>query len=204
MPTMLTLGVRPRRDPRALFEELLWPTAPEAADHPMIGPVVTSMSLEVDPSTLDLAGVDRMAVDVPADMLDDVLALRLRSALTVFSPGADVASIAAAGHTPGLSAVSIERRAEFLAVVAHLDGGFVARCATADDVLSVISGTVAALRGDDIPTGLSNPNIDALTSLHPDAAAATRTVLLGIETEHAVEIAAALDAVIAGARGRTT
>ncbi|GGF90602.1 hypothetical protein GCM10007304_00640 [Rhodococcoides trifolii] len=170
----------------------------------MIGPAVTPMSLEVDPSTLALADVDRLTVDVPADLLDDVLALRLRPSLTVFSPGADVASIALAGHTPGLTSASADEQADFLAVVAHLDGGFVARCATATEVLSVISGTVAALRGDDIRTGLLNPNIDVLTSLHPDAAAATRTVLLGIETEHAGEIATALDAVIAGARGRTT
>jgi hypothetical protein len=201
---MLTLGVRPRRDPRALFEELLWPTAPQSTDHPMIGPAVTRMSLDVDPSTLDLVGVERMTVDVPEDLLADVLELRPTPALTVFSPRADVASITAAGHTPGLAAGPIDRHAEFLAVIAHLDGGFVARCATADEVLSVISGTVAALRGDDIPTGLANPDIDVLTSLHPDAAAATRTVLLGIETDHALEIATALDAVIAGARGRST
>nr|WP_206038426.1 hypothetical protein [Rhodococcus sp. HNM0569] len=75
----------------------------------------------------------------------------------------------------------IGRIADFLSVVAHTEGGFVARVGDGPRALSLVAGTVAALRGDDVRAALAAPDVRVLTALGPDAAAAVREVLLAIE-----------------------
>ncbi|MEV0058257.1 hypothetical protein [Nocardia sp. NPDC050718] len=73
--------------------------------------------------------------------------------------------------------------AAFLVRIAHADHGFVARTASAPRAVAIVAGTVAALCGEDIPTALTTPDLEFLTSLKPPAIEATRTVLLAIETD---------------------
>ncbi|MGW4632553.1 hypothetical protein [Nocardia sp. NPDC004415] len=84
--------------------------------------------------------------------------------------------------------------AAFLAGIAHADHGFVARTTSGPRALAVVAGTVAALCGEDIPTALTTPDLAFLKGLKPPAIEATRTVLLGIETQaaHEKEVTAAL------------
>ncbi|WP_225730387.1 MULTISPECIES: hypothetical protein [unclassified Nocardia] len=92
--------------------------------------------------------------------------------------------------------------ADFLAEIAHTDGGFVARIGVgtpqissaraAERALAIIAATAAALCGDDIRTALRSPDIAFLTSLKPPAIEAVRTVLLAIETNDPGELAAGL------------
>jgi len=95
-----------------------------------------------------------------------------------------------AGRHPGLDAGWSEARvADFLAVVAHAEHGFFAVATDTSSVLAVLAGTVAALRGDDVRSALRSPDLAALVALHPDAAAATREVLLGVLVPNAGNIA---------------
>lgn len=72
--------------------------------------------------------------------------------------------------------------ADFLAEIAHSDGGFIARTDEGQRALAIVAGTVAALCGEDIRAALAQPDIAFLTSLKPPAVEAARNVLLAIET----------------------
>ncbi|QIS08042.1 hypothetical protein [Nocardia arthritidis] len=99
-----------------------------------------------------------------------------------------------------LDTASESEIADFLAEIAHTDGGFVARVGVdqpsspqpAERALAIIAATAAALCGDDIRTALRSPDIAFLTSLKPPAIEAVRTVLLAIETDEPTELAAGL------------
>ncbi len=161
------------------------------------------VELDIDPDRLDGAAEHRVLryhVHCTAADLDDVMALRLPAPITVFVTPDDSDSdagtlaetaqaLADAGHSPGLIAgQSVGAVADFLAVLAHTSVGFVARARDGAEVLSLLSGTVAALRGDDVRAALANPDPAALARLIPDAAEAVRDVLLGIEVEDPAQV----------------
>ena len=154
------------------------------------------VGLDVDPAVLrtsEQASYEavRFHLDCPAGQLGDAVALRLPSPLAVFvtadgsdDPGlAETAQqLADAGRIPGLaSGRGIGEVADFLAVLAHADVGYVARARDTVEVLALLSGTVASLRGDDVRAALAAPDPTRLTSLIPEAAEAVREVLLGVE-----------------------
>lgn len=217
---MLTLGVRPRRDPEALFAGLLVATAPNvpAEPHSMIGSTCIAASavgasddvsdkvvtLDIAPS-LSPPPARAYLVHATGEQLDDAIALDTGSPLVVFCSGGDVvettATIDRAGHHTGIDFGADEDVvADSLAVVAHAEHGFFAAASDAAGVLAVLAGTVAALRGDDVRAALRSPDLQKLVSLHPDAAAATRGVLLGILVPDAPGIAATLTERVADAR----
>ena len=145
----------------------------------------------------------RYHLDADIDTLADAVALRVPSPLVVFPHLTDdtaletVTAIVEAHRTPGFAASAPPRRiADVLAVVAHSEVGFTARARSGSEVLSVISATVAALRGDDITAALAAPDVKALAALRPEAADAVRSVLLAIEVDDAA--AAHRDLVDAG------
>ncbi|MDQ1199532.1 hypothetical protein [Rhodococcus sp. SORGH_AS_0303] len=204
MPTMLTLGVRPRRDPEALFADLLVATVDDVATaealepHPLVGTACVPLSAVDDSAALerflvrlDVAPPDEppsvraYVVEATAEQLGDAVAIAPGSSVVVLCPDGDVVETTAlvdrAGRHPGLDAGwSEDRVADFLAVVAHAEHGFFAVATDTSSVLAVLAGTVAALRGDDVRSALRSPDLAALVALHPDAAAATREVLLGV------------------------
>ncbi len=82
--------------------------------------------------------------------------------------------------------------ADFLAVAAHSDSGFVARTSSGRRAVAIVAATAAALCGDDIRTALSTPDIAFLSSLKAAAVEAVRSVLLAIETDDANHVIEAL------------
>lgn len=201
----LTLGVPRPRDSRPLTAGLLLPhcvTGEEIAGLPhasAVGSPVVPASvlattaidnviayLDVDPETVPAdRAVSGFHLDATVDDLDEVLQLRPAAPLTVFLAGEpdaeELRTVAAAGHSLGIdAAASPAAISDFLAVLAHSDVGFVARADGPKQVLEMLSATVAALRGNDVRTALSSPDIDALIRLNDDAAAAVRTILRGI------------------------
>ncbi|WP_433197276.1 hypothetical protein ACQP1G_00555 [Nocardia sp. CA-107356] len=82
--------------------------------------------------------------------------------------------------------------ADFLAEIAHSEGGFIARTADGERALAIVAGTVAALCGEDIQAALAQPDIAFLTSLKPPAVEAARSVLLAIETDAPDDLAGTL------------
>ncbi|MFX0573359.1 hypothetical protein [Nocardia nepalensis] len=82
--------------------------------------------------------------------------------------------------------------ADFLAEIAHSDGGFIARTSDGERALAIVAGTVAALCGEDIRAALAGPDIAFLTSLKPPAVEAARSVLLAIETDAPDDLAGTL------------
>ncbi|WP_338887554.1 hypothetical protein [Rhodococcus sovatensis] len=154
------------------------------------------VDLDIDPAELSGGAatyeVARFHIDVDADTVEEATRLRLPSPLVIFPELTDaslmdlVTVIVDAHRTPGFAASASPRHiADILAVVAHADVGVCARAGNGQDVLAVLSATVAALRGDDIQTALSDPNLGSLARLRPEAAEALRTVLLGIEIDDA-------------------
>ena len=69
-----------------------------------------------------------------------------------------------------------------------------------NDVLALLSATVAALRGDDVRSAWTHPDVAALGRLRPPAAAAVREVLLGVEVADVAGAVAGL-AVLGGTGG---
>nr|WP_246045272.1 hypothetical protein [Rhodococcus oryzae] len=167
------------------------------------------VSLDVAPDTLasDGPAVARFDLDCSLEQLDDAIELTqpgesnphpLSAPLAVFvAPdddseagwAAEVATrIADAGAHPGLRAgPSPDEVADFLAVLAHSDAGFVARATSGAEALAILAATVAALRGDDVRTAFVTPDPSRVAGLNQDAAEALRTVLLSIEVDDAEE-----------------
>nr|WP_296771399.1 hypothetical protein [Rhodococcus sp. (in: high G+C Gram-positive bacteria)] len=153
-----------------------------------------TVDLDIDPEELKRDAVAtyevvRFHVSVDESTLSDALALRLPSPLVIFPEQVDLDTVTAivdAHRTPGFAASSAPRHiADVLAVVAHAEVGFVATASSGAEVFAILAATVAALRGDDIPTALAQPDLAALAALRPEAAEAVRTVLLGIEIDDA-------------------
>ncbi len=147
----------------------------------------------------------RYQLDCSPDDLDDVLAFTAPAPLAVYvqvddpvladAALADTArALTEAGHIPGLpTGHGPGAVADFLAVLAHADTGFVARAETASDVLALLSGTAAALSGFDVRDALVAPDADRLGRLIPEAAEALREILLAVEVDDP-------DAVLSGLR----
>ncbi|PTR22511.1 hypothetical protein C8K36_11149 [Rhodococcus sp. OK519] len=158
------------------------------------------VELDVAPRALQSA-IDHRAVryhvDCPPEQIEDAVDLRLSAPVAVFvTPDDSVATLAEsaqlladAGHSPGLIAGQpVEAVADFLAVLTHTSVGFVARANDGAEVLALLAGTVASLRGDDVRAALAAPDLAALAALIPDAAEAVRGVLLGIEVPDPHEV----------------
>lgn len=161
--------------------------------------------LDADPNLLPAlpSQPSRFEIDCSADQLDDVVALAqgdpepLPARLAVFVARGDqsrgwaaesAARIADAGAHPGLDAgAAAEDVADFLAVLAHSDAGFVARARTGAEVVAVLAATVAALRGDDIAAAFAAADPVPVAALSPAAAAAVREVLVGVAVDDAPE-----------------
>ncbi|MCA1009024.1 hypothetical protein LCL87_25210 [Rhodococcus hoagii] len=168
------------------------------------------VELDVAPRALQSA-IDHRAVryhvDCTPEQVEDAVELRLSAPVAVFvtpdesdESGPTLAEsaqlLADAGHSPGLIAGQPAGVvADFLAVLTHTSVGFVARAADGAEVLALLAGTVASLRGDDVRAALAAPDAAALAALNPDAAEAVRGVLLGIEVADRDEV----DRVLAGA-----
>jgi hypothetical protein len=141
---------------------------------------------------LDLPTGVVMHFDCPPDLLPEVLTLPVPATIFVAGPvDPDVVrTITSTGRRPGLDlSVSAEQVADFLSVIAHVDTGFIARASTGAQALAGIAATVAALRGDNVRSAFARPDIAALNSLSPEAAAAVRAVLIGIEVTDPVAVA---------------
>lgn len=138
----------------------------------------------------------RYQVDCSADELDDVLAFTAPAPLAVYVDGPDddlaetARALTEAGHIPGLpTGHEPDAVADFLAVLAHSDTGYVARAATAADVVALFSATAAALSGFDIRAALAAPDIAWLQRLIPEAGAALREILLAVEVSDPESVA---------------
>lgn len=154
------------------------------------------VELDIDPDGLADAVEHRALryhVHCTSEQIADAVGLRLSAPVAVFvtPDGPDAGALAEAaqiladaGHSPGLIAGQpVDAVADFLAVLAHTSVGFVARARDGAEVLSLLAGTVAALRGDDVRAALASPDAAALAALVPEAAEAVRGVLLGIEVD---------------------
>lgn len=223
MAIPLSLGVPSAapREPQSLLAGLLdTPVIPASAlldtalldtallDTASVGPVI--VNLDIDPDLLRSVPAGRYEpvrfhLDCPAGQLDDALALNLPAPLAVFVTGdadaelsglAETAQVLAdAGRIPGLAGGHPnDDIADFLAVLAHTPVGFVARARDAAEVLALLSGTMAALRGDDVRAALRNPEPAKLAALIPEAATAVREVLLGVEVDDPLQVKADLTA----------
>ena len=195
----LTLGLPKSRDRHGLTDELLLPASSALSTQPAshIGPrvvsapdwradgdsVIVALDAQSDAPPVD-GGIVGYHLDIAPDQLRDVLSLDLPAPLTIFASDLDpevTRVITAAGHSAGIAASApIDQFADFLAVVAHTDAGFVARAADATEIVTVLAATVAALRGNDIRAAITNPDIAPVLALSPEAGAAVREVLQGI------------------------
>ncbi len=156
------------------------------------------VALDTDAEPPAYAAV-RFHLDCSAEQLTDALELVVAAPLAIFVDpvSADSArAIADAGHSPGIDlATPVELVADFLAVLAHSRAGFIARATNGPQVLAIVAATVAALRGDDVRTAFRKPNPAALSALNPEAVAAVREVLLGVEVDDPTEVIAYLTSV---------
>jgi hypothetical protein len=181
---------------RPLLGSPVIPLAEIGADAQSSGAIAALDLREHDIGRKLPTGVE-LHLDCPPDLLDAVLALQVRA--TIFVTGSidaeTVRMITAAGRRPGLDlAAPAAEVADFLAVLAHTDTGFVARAATGAEALAGIAATVAALRGDDVRAAFLQPDIAALARINQDAAAAVREVLIGIEVTDPAGVARELAA----------
>lgn len=192
VPIPLTLGLPERKDRPGLTDRLLLPSSTGFAGAHIGPPVVSAsdlpgvvgdviLALDAEPP-LD-ERIVRCHLDVPADQLEQALALPGPLTIFVADPDAETTrAITEAGHSAGIAATEpVGRIADFLAVIAHTDVGFVGRATNGPDVVKILAATVAALRGDDIRKAFAAPDVAALAALNPAAGEAVREVLLGIE-----------------------
>ncbi|MGK2242316.1 MAG: hypothetical protein ACI9JD_004897 [Rhodococcus sp. (in: high G+C Gram-positive bacteria)] len=204
----LSLGLPAPRNSRGLLEALFLPVVPASV---LIGGEAAGrvvVRLDIDPEELRAdteASYEavRFDVDVTTDQIDDAIALRLPAPLAVYVDGGeeDLTPAEAAlrlcegGRIPGLAAgLTPTEVADFLAVLAHESVGFVARAADGDEVIALLCGTVAALRGDDVRAAMVDPRPEKLAALIPEAASAMREVLLTIEVADLPAVETALRA----------
>lgn len=159
MPVPLPLGVPPRRDEQPLTARLLLPASGSSeVASPLVG------ALDVD--------VVYVARPVAAEAVRALVGVGVVTGL----------DLTGGERSDGkFDRASADEVADFLAVLAHAPTGFVGRAESADDVLAVLAATVAALRGDDVRSAWTHPDVAALAALRPAAAAAVRGVLLAVE-----------------------
>ncbi|NLG54847.1 MAG: hypothetical protein GX542_04235 [Rhodococcus sp.] len=210
----LTLGL-PARQLNTLTGNLL---CASAATQPGVLPVFSASELlngdddrgriavRLDCDPADLRGnrsgryeAVRFDLDCDIEDLPEALDVRVPAPLAIFvrgcSPAESAEQIVAAGRIPGLDvdgpmSDSAGPVSDFLSVLAHSDVGFVARVRSEPDVLALLCGTVAALRGADTRRALSEPDPQMLTALSAEAADAVREVLTGIEVPDSTPVLA--------------
>jgi hypothetical protein len=170
------------------------------------GPLWLRLDVELDALPQSLPELVRIEVDCPLEHLDDAVALAkgdprplpARLAVRVAADGAgrgwaaeSSERIAAAGAHPVLAAgLGADDVADFLAVLAHSDTGFVAHASDAREVVAILAATVAALTGDDIPAAFRAADPVPVAALSTAAAEAVREILVAI----AVPARAGIDA----------
>ncbi|WP_137875157.1 hypothetical protein [Rhodococcus sp. Q] len=172
------------------------------------GPLWLRLDIAPDALPATLPELTRIEVECPFEYLDDAVALAhgdphplpARLAVRVDPAGAgrgwaaeSSERIAAAGAQPVLAAgLAADDVADFLAVLAHSDAGFVAHATTAGEVVAILSATVAALRGDDIPAAFAAADPAPIAALTTAAAEAVREILVAIAVPADAGIAADL------------
>lgn len=211
MSIPLPLGMPPsREEPRGLLDALLsrryeaLGSALGASGPALAAPIIPATEVTEAPGRDVVVELDasaappspagwrpvRYQLDCALDDLDDVLAFTAPAPLAVYVQVDDPAladtarALTEAGHIPGLpTGHGPGAVADFLAVLAHADTGFVARADTASDVLALLSGTAAALSGFDVRDALTEPDAGRLSRLIPEAADALREILLAVEVD---------------------
>lgn len=201
-----------RDEPRGLLDALFAYRPPAPAGVPiavLASPIVAASDdepggdvvVELDASSAAPLPASRRPVryqiDCTPDHFDDVLAFTSPAPLCVYVAGDTLADAAreltSAGHVPGLPAGrSADDIADFLAVLAHSDTGYVARAGDATEVLALLSATTAALSGFDVRQAVAQPDVTRLGALAPEAAAAVRDVLLTVEVDDPSAVVAGL------------
>jgi hypothetical protein len=201
-----------REEPRGLLDALLTHRAPVPAGVPgrMLAPRIVTVAdaesggdvvVELDVSADAPVPVRyrplRYQIDCAPEHLVDILAFTAPAPLCVYVAGDTLADTAreltGAGHIPGLPAGrSADEIADFLAVLAHSDTGYVARARDAAEVLMLLSATTAALSGFDVRQAVAEPDAARLRALIPEAAAAVREILLTVEVDDPAGIVAGL------------
>ncbi|MFD6893898.1 hypothetical protein ACFWB0_05010 [Rhodococcus sp. NPDC060086] len=211
MSIPLPLGMPPsRNEPRGLLDALLSRRyevvgpALAASGKALAAPIVPAAAVTEAPGRDVVVELDasaaapsaagwrpvRYQLDCDLDDLDDVLAFTAPAPLAVYVQVDDPAladtarALTEAGHIPGLpTGHGPGAVADFLAVLAHSETGFVARADTASDVLALLSGTAAALSGFDVRDAMAEPDAGRLGRLIPEAAEALREILLAVEVD---------------------
>lgn len=182
MPVPLPLGVPPRRDEHPVTARLLLPVFGSPS---RVSPLVGALD----------AAIVYVARPVDAEAVKRLVAVGTVTGL----------DLTGGERSDGeFGRASADDVADFLAVLAHAETGFVARAGTADDVLAVLAATVAALRGDDVRAAWTQPDVGALAALRPGAAAAVREVLLGVEVADLAEVVAGLAVLDSATSGADT
>jgi len=208
-------------EPRGLLDALLTRRHDSldgalAATGPMLAPPIVDAALVTEPPTREVVvALDpdqdlpsasgwrpvRYQIDCGAEHLDDVLAVVAPAPLEVYAHVPDAAladtarALTEAGHIPGLPAGRGPGAvADFLAVLAHTDTGYVARTDGAEGVVALLAATVAALSGFDVRAAFAEPDVDRLRRLVPEAAAAVREILTAVEVDDPERVARDLEA----------
>jgi len=211
VPTFLSLSTPEPRDSAPLLAHLLDNRAGTALSGPLHGaPVLLAsrltaganavVELDSDPQALPPHAAVRYDLHPANAELPDALSVTLPASRTVFvRPGRGwvqrLQSVLAAGHDAGLPAeVSQPEVADFLAVLAHAEVGFVARADDGAGVVRVLCATVAALRGDDVRSAWQRPQLSGLRAVPAPAARALREVLRSVEVPDAASVQAELAA----------
>lgn len=192
-PDAVALRARTRDD---LFGPPVVPASALGDVDPADGPLSLRLDIAPDALPATLPDLTRIEVDCPLDHLDDAVALAHGDPVTLpgrlairVHPGdarrgwaAESAErIAAAGAHPVLpTGLGVADVADFLAVLAHSDAGFVAHAGDGAQVVAILAATVAALRGDDIPAAYLAADPAPVAALGTAAAEAVREILVAI------------------------
>jgi len=197
--TFLTLRAPEPRDAQPLLAHLLDDRAGRRPVGPLHGaPVVLGsqlpsnfvgvVDLDLEPRALREHRAVRYDLHPSEAELTEALTISLSAPRVVFTT-LGLQRVVDAGHGVGLREdVTADEVADFMAVLAHTDVGFVARAADAAGVVQVLAATVAALRGDDVRAAWEIPDVAQLRAVPDPAARALREVLRSIEVPDAVQV----------------
>ena len=146
------------------------------------------VDLDLEPRALREHRAVRYDLHPSEAELTEALTISLSAPRVVFTT-LGLQRVVDAGHGVGLREdVPADEVADFMAVLAHTDVGFVARAADAAGVVQVLAATVAALRGDDVRAAWEIPDVAQLRAVPDPAARALREVLRSIEVPDAVQV----------------
>ncbi|MGL4305808.1 MAG: hypothetical protein ACRCSF_06605 [Mycobacteriaceae bacterium] len=153
--------------------------------------------LDSDPDEIPSAAIkyiEKFQINCSIANFDDALTLRCTHPLVIYlegqekiSAGDAAAEIVQAGHIPGLARrTPLTSVSDFLAVVVHAQNGFLAQADTVEELFTLMSVTIAALRGEDIGLSVEVTNSERLSRLGAAAGEALRQVLLAVEVPNPV------------------